>query len=59
MSEILIVAYLILGLIASVLIWAALLASKGRTNEVQKRTAKSFISNRFFRTKAEESELHS
>ena len=53
MSEILIVAYLLLGLIASVLIWAALLASKGHTNEVRKTTAKSFIINRFFRTKAE------
>ena len=54
MSEILIVTYLILGLIASVLIWAALLASKGRAHEVQKRTDKSFIINRFFRTRTEE-----
>jgi hypothetical protein len=54
MSEFLIVAYLILGLIASVLIWAALLASKGRANAAQKRTDKSFIRNRFFRTMAEE-----
>ena len=54
MSEILIVAYLVAGLIASVLIWAALLASKERANATQKRTNKSFIVNRFFRTKAEE-----
>jgi cytoskeletal protein RodZ len=59
MVEILVVTYLVLGLIATVLIWAALIASKRDTDEAQEMTNKSFATDRFFKSNTTEIEPHS
>ncbi|HEU0295761.1 MAG TPA: hypothetical protein VFR47_23680 [Anaerolineales bacterium] len=59
MVEILVVTYLVLGLIATVLIWAALVASKRHSDEVQETTNKSFATDRFFKSNIKETKLYS
>ena len=59
MVEILVIAYLILGLMASLVIWAALKASKRPDQDVQNMTDKPSVANQFSKSKAKEIELNS
>jgi hypothetical protein len=58
MVEILVVAYLILGLVAGLVIWAAVTASKGR-EEVRDLTYKSSETKQFSKSSTPGTELHS
>lgn len=59
MVEILVVTYLVLGLIATLLIWAALMASKRHSDEEQKMTNKSLATDRSFKSNTKEIKLPS
>ena len=58
MVEILVVAYLILGLVAGLVIWAAVKASK-RREEARDLTYKSSETNQFSKSRTQGTELHS
>ncbi len=53
MVEILVVAYLVLSLLATLLIWTALIASKRLDDESQSMKYESLGHNRFFDSKTE------
>ena len=58
MIEILVVAYLVLSLPATLLIWTALVASKRLDDEGQSMKYKYFEHNRFFDSKTKPINLH-
>ena len=58
MVEILVVAYLILGLVAGLVIWAAVKASK-RREEARDLTYKSSETKQFSKSRTQGTELHS
>ena len=58
MVEILLVAYLILGLMAGLVIWAAVKTSK-RREEARDLTYKSLETKQFSKSRTQKTELHS
>ena len=59
MVEILVVAYLVLSLLATLLIWTVLIASKRLDDESQSMKYESLRSKRFFDSKTEPISFHS
>jgi len=59
MVEILVVAYLVLSLLVTLLIWTVLIASKRLDDESQTMKYESLRSNRFLDSKTEPINFHS
>lgn len=59
MVEILVVAYLVLSLLVTLLIWTVLIASKRLDDESQTMKHESLRSNRFLDSKTEPINFHS